>query len=353
MLSLIFIIIMEVQFKQQGFGTVLGLCGVCKKKVNKYVCPKCSVPYCSLGCYKAHDTECTEGFYKDQVIQVLKNRKASKAQASEVSNMLKRTQDLPDAVLEEIKENSSEIRLNELQKIVENEANPLNFLTDLEKKEFFEFVNSGKVIKYLKEWEPWWIDTQNDWCIEVCSTEAYLEVPDIQKLCKKPSNFLIFHIFEAVWTVVYSWRMVNGEITENSDEIIKNLKEISQVLNGLRCEYTGFDSVYEVILQKITGNDLELAQCLLHPVNFDCLSLFSSKWRLIKLLIEFSEFTQNEKVSEGLCKEGKKWVLAVAKKIEFFISFLKSVNNGFVEAFKQDLEQYLIDTKFDIDKKMQ
>ena len=39
-----------------------------KLLVSSYTCPRCGVGYCSAKCYKAHSTACTEGFFKDRVI---------------------------------------------------------------------------------------------------------------------------------------------------------------------------------------------------------------------------------------------------------------------------------------------
>ena len=52
-------------------------CIMCKK-VGKYICPKCKKFYCNLECYKCHNEDCTEGFYKENVEQQLKNTKADK-----------------------------------------------------------------------------------------------------------------------------------------------------------------------------------------------------------------------------------------------------------------------------------
>ena len=57
-------------------------CGVCKQHYSRYKCPRCSIPYCSLECYKNHNnaidndgdaaTSCTETFYKDRVSSILR-----------------------------------------------------------------------------------------------------------------------------------------------------------------------------------------------------------------------------------------------------------------------------------------
>ena len=39
-------------------------CSICNQNEVKYICPKCKIPYCSMDCYKKHNNECTEEFYK-------------------------------------------------------------------------------------------------------------------------------------------------------------------------------------------------------------------------------------------------------------------------------------------------
>ena len=234
-------------------------------------------------CYRGHGQDCVEEFYKEQVVQGLKGRKVVKEQAQDVRDMLRRTEELPDAVLDDIKEEILATRAKQLQRLVDNNGNCLDALTETEKKDFFEFIDSGQVAKYLEEWTPWWTDTEKDWCIEVLACPAYIDAPNIESLCKKPSDFLIFHILEAVWSIIFSWRMVNGEITENQEEVTGTLMSISGVINGTACEYTGLNSVFSVLTRKALETYPEIAKGLVHPVNFDCLLVFSSKWKLIKL----------------------------------------------------------------------
>ena len=51
-------------YASSGPATVKAIkkCAVCKDAESKYVCPKCSDPYCSLACYKLHNGSCTTKF---------------------------------------------------------------------------------------------------------------------------------------------------------------------------------------------------------------------------------------------------------------------------------------------------
>jgi HIT zinc finger len=48
-------------------------CAICHQNAGRYTCPQCSIPYCSVQCYRTHgkSSDCTESFYKDRVSKVL------------------------------------------------------------------------------------------------------------------------------------------------------------------------------------------------------------------------------------------------------------------------------------------
>jgi len=59
-----------------------------------------------------------------------------------------------------------------------------------------------------------------------------------------------------------------------------------------------------------------------------------------KLLVEFFEFVQTLRLSQFFYSEGKSKLLGLCKKIGFFLSYLKNVDNQRVQRFKLDLETY-------------
>ena len=54
--------------RSSGSGKV---CLICTSNKSSYCCPRCYIPYCSAVCYAKHDVDCTEGFNRQQVKQVL------------------------------------------------------------------------------------------------------------------------------------------------------------------------------------------------------------------------------------------------------------------------------------------
>lgn len=323
---------MEVKFKEKhGFGIIQLLCPCCKKKQARYVCPKCKVPYCCIGCYKAHSEECPEEFYKDQVLGLLSSQKPLKSEVKKISEILRFGQGDSDVVLDEMLEEKIENRL----RFLETSNVFLENLTVDEKKEFLEFVNSGKALKYIEEWQPWWcedIDVE-----EVSQSDMYVNAPDISKLHKNPSQFVIYHVFEMVWACVYVWRSFNGEIDENFNEVAEALMTFSKVLRGEICSY---ESVTEVLL-KTTQNaldlDKEIALGISHGVLYDCYLIFSNKWKLIKIIFELYKFFQTQKLLKFFYSASQSKLKALSKKLGFFISYIKSKSQKELEILSDEV----------------
>ena len=85
-------------------------CSFCNDKEVKYICPKCKIPYCSMDCYKKHNEKCTEEFYKNNVIQELKNTKFNEEEKKNFRDKLKNYQEklnLIDENYSKIKEEDS------------------------------------------------------------------------------------------------------------------------------------------------------------------------------------------------------------------------------------------------------
>jgi hypothetical protein len=64
-------------------------CSTCQKNDFKYICPKCKIKYCSVECYKQHNVDCTESFYKNQVEEDLKSTKVSEEEGKQFRRTLK------------------------------------------------------------------------------------------------------------------------------------------------------------------------------------------------------------------------------------------------------------------------
>lgn len=57
------------------------ICMLCKCKPSCYTCPRCNLHYCGLACYQSPDhSVCSEDFYKESVLQELKNMGKSESE---------------------------------------------------------------------------------------------------------------------------------------------------------------------------------------------------------------------------------------------------------------------------------
>ena len=92
-------------------------CSICNKNEVKYICPKCKIPYCSMDCYKKHNKECTEEFYKNNVIEELKSMKFKEEETKIFKEKLKNYQEK----LNKIDEKYEEIKDEENNKIKNKE----------------------------------------------------------------------------------------------------------------------------------------------------------------------------------------------------------------------------------------
>jgi hypothetical protein len=77
----------------------------CNKKQSIYVCPKCSIGYCSTECYKstAH-LECSEMFYKQCIEEELRVQQSAPEMRQKTLNMLQKIYDeeVDDDMLKDI-----------------------------------------------------------------------------------------------------------------------------------------------------------------------------------------------------------------------------------------------------------
>ena len=332
---------MDIKFKDEvRVGKIVSVCYVCKKKDNKYVCPKCSIPYCSLRCYKSHNSECLEEFYKEHVIEHLKTRKSTSEEKRKVSEMMHKADETPDLVMQDIQEDIMLKRFNEILKLADQD-NFIDGLTEKEKNDFLEFVNSGKAIKYVNEWIPWWIDPSNDYFIEISSHPLYQTSPPIEKLCKSPSPFLLIHCIELIFHTVFSFRAFNGEIDENQEEILRLLIKNSKVLKltAKGQEFELISSVLHLSSQTIIQSEPSIALGLIVPVTHDCHLILKSKWKTLKFTLEILDFFEKIRLKNFFYSKSRKDLKMICKKIEFFVSYLKSEE---LEEFERAAEEILL-----------
>ena len=157
-----------------------GVCLVCRRHEARYTCPRCEIPYCSLDCYRVHDSSnggkslaggCTEAFYQDRVSNVVN---------LEAKEQIQHTQNMIQRIYQNRKEQNELIGESELSesRVTEgvSQAQLLSFLQALEEGHTLEelhtmvssfspyfqrdldhAIRSGHVQEWIIEpWHPWW-----------------------------------------------------------------------------------------------------------------------------------------------------------------------------------------------------
>ena len=143
------------------------ICSICNQNEVKYICPKCKVPYCSMDCYKKHNNECTEEFYKNNVIEELKSTKYKEEDTKKFKEKLKNYQEKLNSIdekYEEIKEEDNKVKNKEIEhyeeilnKMNNDKFDPKIDFTSEDWKNFKNFVkNFHNDIEILKIYKPYW-----------------------------------------------------------------------------------------------------------------------------------------------------------------------------------------------------
>ena len=141
------------------------VCLVCERQFAKYNCPRCNIAYCSSSCYKNHDRDCTEKFWKENVEKELKISDVSLDEKKKMVEILQNIRELDENGIqygetnerENPQENDKDSD-NESEKEVKSLEN-IQKLQDLSPKQLERFqraLKEGKLSQYIQIWKPWW-----------------------------------------------------------------------------------------------------------------------------------------------------------------------------------------------------
>ena len=141
-------------------------CSFCNDKEVKYICPKCKIPYCSMNCYKKHSEKCTEEFYKNNVIQELKNTKFNEEEKKNFRDKLKTYQEklnLIDENYTQIKNEDNDFSSKKISKYEEildkMNSDKFNIKYDFtadDWNEFNNFIKNFQKSEIFKIYKPFW-----------------------------------------------------------------------------------------------------------------------------------------------------------------------------------------------------
>jgi hypothetical protein len=248
-------------------------CSVCKDSVAKYNCPRCNIVYCSIACYQRHGTECTESFYREQVLSTAKGQseRGSHEQRKLVAEMLLRNREgmeFGEDVLAALKDEANgkqvidfarannddddDDETDETHDDFDNFEKALQYisngdveaglacLSEQQRKDFDAALYDGTLSSLIRAWTPWWVsvpipptviadkctgslvqevagDTQADKDDDDEASIGVLPtlpetIPPLQQFTKKePSPLLAFNLLDILFAYVNTMRHYNGE----------------------------------------------------------------------------------------------------------------------------------------------
>ncbi|UYV66345.1 ZNHIT2 [Cordylochernes scorpioides] len=311
------------------------LCAFCDN-FQKYICPKCRKAYCSLNCYKSEQhLECTENFYKDQVFEVLKQNYVDINDRKTMLEILKRVESAQptetpnedaDIILEEKLEN-----LNLEEDIDENEL--WNCLTEKGKQDFKRNIKMQTIGSYIKLWEPWWHippPLVEDVSKPVKSAYPSIEtniVPFSKITQKPPHDFLKYNLLNILMGYSFIAIYYNGDYFELAEDafncflylcpiftenkVFSSAEEaISQTLSLLTAE----DSEWKVKREDALEYTKEITKILQGP---------TESHPVDHILLALSDLKALVKISKKQCKAKNLNMVAIKKKLEFYLSWTK------------------------------
>ncbi|KAL7025254.1 hypothetical protein ACKWTF_013419 [Chironomus riparius] len=352
-------------------------CELCKSHEFKFTCPRCNIKYCSLDCYKSENhSQCSEAFYKECVVNELKNRKDDPEDKKRVMDMLQRIENEED--FEDIdSDDSFEGDLGDrLDGIDLNNADAVwDKLTKDEKEEFKSIVYNGEIENIVDPVDLWWkqkLDVKPVVDIEVNEKElnGIIEkcpnvldnIKDFSKIStKKPAQCITYNIANIIGTYCYIYRFYNAdhnsyelEATNNFISICDNLKANvnydsltlavdSIVLNchnsNLQADLNTKNALIEDVQDIFDGPTVNSNQYLLSAIS-DIINLFEharhkykqskTRHKSNKNSKTFSlEFPANVESSQSYPElSNQTHFTGCVKKLEFYLSFLRHSYNS-------------------------
>ncbi|XP_075692946.1 zinc finger HIT domain-containing protein 2 [Rhinoderma darwinii] len=155
-----------VTLPNENGGSAPVVCALCLSAPGKYTCPRCNAPYCSLACYKgARHSVCSELFYKESVLQALRDEEAGPRGRRQIEEMLLKLRE----------DERGEEPLSGLDGVMNGEDSGLwGCLSRREKEHFNRLIKSGHIGSLVPQWRPWW-DTQ-----ELTQGYKIMEIPETE-----------------------------------------------------------------------------------------------------------------------------------------------------------------------------
>ncbi|KAF7987451.1 hypothetical protein HCN44_003213 [Aphidius gifuensis] len=237
---------------ENNSSSSINICKICNNGRAIYTCPRCSVCYCSVDCYKSTShMDCSEEFYKECVELELKNP-VNQNDKNKMEEILKRVYQsdgsYPDDRSEDNDDGSDvdsddDDELPDLAERIKNidlnNADELwAVLSESERQEFEAIIKNGEEDKILPLWEPWWTKVDEKKLVEVVDesndTEKKLNnnlpvvmnIPVIESL-EKASPLVAYNLLNVLSSYICTVLHYNGEHQNSPDDAVIMFLELN------------------------------------------------------------------------------------------------------------------------------
>ncbi|XP_011640617.1 zinc finger HIT domain-containing protein 2 isoform X2 [Pogonomyrmex barbatus] len=368
-------------------SSATNLCELCNKRTRLYTCPRCGIGYCEAKCYKSNaHMDCSESFYRQCVEDELKSQENDPVVRQKMIEILKRVHeaDQEDNILKEnLDEESSsgedcsldsddEQELLDLETRLQNvnfeDPNELwSALSEAEKQEFEALIKNGEAEKLLPKWVPWWThhveekliqsieedikDTYND-----LKYPALVDVPLFKEL-QKASPCIHFNVTNVIHAYAYialyylgdyldcpeeaanvflmiCENMKNNEVFKDMDSAIESVIKNVKSVDWLPQDEQTIVALREAGISILQGPGTEMKTVYIAAALSELHRLLTAAKKEISISKvpsgnqEFTKrFSQKHNNDANL---STKSILLCIKKLEYYLSWIKSSMTGIV-----------------------
>ncbi|XP_031563726.1 zinc finger HIT domain-containing protein 2-like [Actinia tenebrosa] len=360
------------------------VCFFCQKNSSKYTCPRCNAGYCSVSCYNSEKhVQCSEGFYKKNVLEELSQRTKDPEDVQKVLSMLKNLEkENEEGEDEESEESSLEERLGGIDLDKADPSLIWESLTEDEKREFESSIKSGHLSQVVEEWIPWWepANEQRKLKIQVLQSEERkneeTEKPNndirnnnqqpqksknyptvlhnLQQLSSPASPLIKYSIIDTLYAYAYTMRLYNGSPMENPEQSSQTLYKLSSSLSKNFTFESLESAVYNSLNVVLESKDLFNSQKFSYDIILDIVDLIQGSFKRGKKVVNFVDCALSDahriiekgrkelKHGSESCKDDVKRLWLAKKKLEFFLSWMLS-NSDILSSFAADLRTLHLD----------
>lgn len=305
----------------QECGGAPRLCKFCKSALARYTCPRCHFGYCSVKCYKdARHRGCSEDFYKDWVHACLHTEQSSAETRQKMVDTLKAAQAEAKGGDEHETDEMAEL-VQRLEQTDIDVRTAWNYLTENEKQEFENLIESGDVGKIVPVWKPWW--EQVSLVTEVTADSGQTGCCSVQPLSeltsRAPAACVVNSVLNVLCSYIHVVRLYNGEmILQSADDLLAT----STVLADDTVFCTAAEAI-QAVVQRVITQSVATSEELVSLLNAVRRFLASPKLQvhLMRALEETRSALEAAAKVRGCERELKTRLRHATKKVEYMISW--------------------------------